>query len=107
MAALRYKKVCVQGETMAIRIALLSCVLALAGSVSAYAGDSYGGFGPSQESSNQAISSDPALESAPSGIDQTLPWLQPHYQAQPQDLYGNAEQPVSSDTYDMDDEGGH
>jgi hypothetical protein len=93
---------------MSIRIALLSCVLGFAGSVSAHAGDSYGGFGPSQESSGQAISSDPALEAAPSSIDQTLPWLQPQYQAQQQDSYGNtADQPVSSDTYDMDDEGGH
>jgi hypothetical protein len=92
---------------MAIRIALLSCVLALAGSVPAYAGDSYGGFGPSQDSSSQAISSDPALEAAPSGIDPTLPWLQPHYQAQQQDPYANAYPPASSDTYDMDDEGGH
>jgi hypothetical protein len=92
---------------MTIRIALLSCVLALAGSVSAHAGDGYGGFGPNPDSSPQIVNSDPALEAAPSGADQTLPWLQPQYQVQQQNLYGNADQPISTDTYDMDDEGGH
>jgi hypothetical protein len=94
---------------MTIRIALLSCVLALAGSVAAQAGDSYGGFGPSQESNAQPVNSDPVFGAAPSsGADQSLPWLQPQYQAQQQDPYGNSGgQPASTDTYDMDDEGGH
>ena len=93
---------------MPIRIALLSCALALAGSVSADAGDSYGGFGPSQESSGQAINAESDFGAMPPGGDPTLPWLQPQHQAQQQDPYGNsAEPPVASDTYDMDDEGGH
>jgi hypothetical protein len=109
MPSLRFKKVRVTGgNNMPIRIALLSCILALAGSVSADAGDSYGGFGPSQDSSTQPINADSASGSMPPGGDQTLPWLQPQHQIQQQDFYGNtADQPVASDTYDMDDEGGH
>ena len=75
----------------------------------AYAGDPYGGFGPSSsEPATQETGADPGqAESAPDAY-QALPWLQQQSQNQPES-YGSAwdqHGPVSGE-YDMDDEGGH
>jgi hypothetical protein len=95
---------------MTIRTALAGCALAfatLAAGTAAYAGDPYGGFGPS-ETGTQEIGSDPDQGGPTPDAYQTLPWLQQQSQSQ-QDSHGGEwdQQGAASDEYDMDDEGGH
>ena len=95
---------------MPIRIALFVCALVF-GSLSAvtavYAGDTYGGFGPSAATETQETGSNSDDGAAPPAVDQTLPWLQP--QSQQQGTYGSegTQQGSVDRGYDMDDEGGH
>jgi hypothetical protein len=94
---------------MPIRIALSVCVLVLGSMATvafAHAGDSYGGFGPSAATETQQIDSPPDNGTVPPDSGETLPWLQQQNQSQP-DAYSVGEQPVSTEEYDMDDEGGH
>lgn len=95
---------------MTIRTALVVCALAfttLSAGTAAYAGDPYGGFGPS-EPSTQETDSNPDQGGSTQGDYQVLPWLQQQSQNQ-QDSSGGAwdQQGAASPEYDMDDEGGH
>lgn len=93
---------------MTLRTALVVCVLGTFAAVTtAYAGDGYGGFGPSETSTPETNADPGQAESAPHAY-QALPWLQQQSQNQPES-YGSARDqhgPVSGE-YDMDDEGGH
>lgn len=97
---------------MTIRTALVACAVALAilaATPAAYAGDPYGGFGPSP--------SEPATQDAGADSDQvapapddsaSLPWLQQQSQNQP-DISGGAwdHQGTVDDGSDIDDASGH
>jgi len=96
---------------MPIRTALVACAIAfatLATVTAVFAGDTYGGFGPSDATETQEIGSNPDNGAAPPDSDQTLPWLQQQGQHQ-QDTYGSegTQQGSADQGYDTDDEGGH
>jgi hypothetical protein len=95
---------------MAIRTALVACALAfgtLAAVTTAYAGDPYGGFGPS-ETGTQEVGSDLEKGAPTPEAYQALPWLQQQSQSQPESYDSEWDQQgVAGDEYDMDDEGGH
>ena len=97
---------------MTIRTALVGCTLAfasLAAGTAAYAGDPYGGFGPSVPDA-PTVNVDAANTGAP-GIDRTLPWLQPQSQNQQESYSGGGEwyeqRAVQDDGSDVDDASGH
>jgi len=105
---------------MTIRTALVGCTLAfatLAGNA-AFAGDPYGGFGPSVANTPE-VNTDAATAPAPD-IDQSLPWLQPampnqqSYSGQTQqENYGGGglewyeQRVLQDDGSDIDDASGH
>jgi len=95
---------------MTIRTALVTCAVALAtlvATAAAYAGDPYGGFGPSQAHTPE-VGADPD-QAAPAPDDSaSLPWLQQQSQNQP-DISGGAwdHQGSVDDDSDIDDASGH
>jgi len=96
---------------MPIRTALMACVLALGGLpaiTAAYAGDPYGGFGPSGGASQEAGSN--RIDAAPAPEDsQPLPWLQQQSQIQPDNNGALDQQGAGAvdDGYNIDDASGH
>ena len=78
----------------------------LAGGTAAFAGDPYGGFGPSVTAPE--VNADAADAGAPN-TDQTLPWLQPQGQSQQESNSGEwYEQRAAQDGgSDIDDASGH
>ncbi len=97
---------------MTIRTALVACAVAfatLAATAAAYAGDPYGGFGPSpSEPATQDAGADPD-QAAPAPDDSASPpWLQQQSQNQP-DISGGAWDLQGSvdDGSDIDDASGH
>jgi hypothetical protein len=101
------------GSFMTIRMVLMGCALSfatLASGTAAFAGDPYGGFGPGpSDPGGQETVTDPSPDPAigvPT-LDQTLPWLQPQSQNQPESNGGTWDRGPVSGEYDMDDEGGH
>ncbi len=93
---------------MPIRTALVACVLALGGlpTIAAYAGDPYGGFGPSDSASQEVGSNQ--INAAPAPDDsQPLPWLQQQSQIQPDNSGAWDQQGPVDDGSDIDDASGH
>jgi hypothetical protein len=94
---------------MPARSALMACVLVLGGlsTISAaYAGDGYGGFGPSDSGSQEAGSN--PVNAAPAQEDvQPLPWLQQQSQNQPDNSSAWDQQGGVDDGSDVDDASGH
>lgn len=96
---------------MTIRTALVACAVALAtlaAATAAYAGDPYGGFGPS-ESAPKVPDSGSAQGGGTADVYQTLPWLQQPSQSQPENYGGEwyQQRAVQDDGSAIDDASGH